>query len=77
MPVLRAGDTTGPEAFRSKLGESDCIAPDCEKAALALSLSAAAQLNHCFQVKGLGKEVGQGDGLDLVAGSEERAQVAG
>ena len=41
------------------------------------SLSGAAQLDHCFQMKGLGKEVGEGDGLDLVARGDERAQVAG
>jgi hypothetical protein len=41
------------------------------------SLSGAAQLNHCFYVKGLRKEIGKGDGLDSVAGSEERAQIAG
>ena len=39
------------------------------------SLSGAAQLDHCFQVKGLRKEVGEGYGLDSVAGSDERAQI--
>ena len=39
------------------------------------SLSGAAQLDHCFQVKGLRKEVNEGDGLDSIAGSDERAQI--
>ena len=34
-------------------------------------------MDHCFQVIGLGKEIGEGDGFDPVAGGEERAQVAG
>ena len=34
-------------------------------------------MNHCFQMKGLGKKIGAGDGLDLVAGGNQRAQIAG
>src|SRR5208337_1033705 len=41
------------------------------------SVSGVAQMDHCFDVKGLGKEVGEGDGLNRVARAEEGAQVTG
>ena len=52
------------------VGESDFIAPKAQKQFWPSSLSGAPQMDHCFQVKGLRKEVGEGDGLDLVAGSD-------
>lgn len=41
------------------------------------SLSGAAQVDYCLQVKGLGKKVGERDGFDLIASGEESAEVAG
>jgi len=58
-------------------GESDSIVPEIGKVFWPSSLSGAAQLDYCFQVKGLRKEISEGDGLNLVVGTGECAQVAG
>ena len=34
-------------------------------------------MNQCLQVEGLGKEVGEGDGLDGVSRGDKHAQIAG
>jgi hypothetical protein len=34
-------------------------------------------MDHCLEMKGLGKKVGEGDGVDCVARGDESAQVAG
>ncbi len=56
---------------------SACMRLKSGKVLWGTSLSGAAQMDHCLQVKGLGKKVGKGNGMDGVAGSDEHAQVAG
>src|SRR5208337_2821190 len=56
---------------------SACMRLKIEKVLWGTSLSGAPQMDHCLKVEGLGKEVGEGDGVDRVARGDERAEVAG
>jgi hypothetical protein len=38
--------------------------------------SGEAKVDHCLKMKGLGEEVGEGDGFNLIAGGEQGAEVA-
>ena len=37
----------------------------------------AAEMNDGFQMKGLGEKIDEGDGLDLIAGADKSAEIAG
>ena len=52
-------------------------AMEIERILWLISLSGVAQVDHCLEVEGLRKEVGEGDGFDLIAARHQVAEVAG
>ena len=72
--ALRPAEAGLPRVCPELVG-SACMHLKIEKVLWWTSLSGAAQLDHCLQVEGLGKEVGEGDGVDGVTRGDERAQV--
>ena len=69
--LTRARRHQGP-GWRSQIASRSKIGKDLWRS----SLSGAAELNHCFQMKRLRKQVGKRQGFDRISHCKQRAQVA-